>query len=86
MQNFMAWEKAILIFSTIIAVIITLVGISFTLLAVFFPTLLPNPDFSTPRIGEIVKLGIGGWVGFVGVFTTINLIGLVLNLIRGKIK
>jgi len=68
MKQFLAWEKAIIVYSTVLAIVLTIVGL------VLFPTMGPIMKSRIPTFFEIIRLGIGGWVGLVGIGTISNLL------------
>lgn len=78
MKRFISWEKVILIYSTILATILTAVGI------VLFPLLGPVINMDVPPLSETLKLGISGWAGFVGVGSIINISRVLLRLFSNR--
>jgi riboflavin transporter FmnP len=78
-NGFLKWEKSILILSSILAALLTTVGV---VLGVFLlPFFLTDPNFNYPEFLEVIKLGAGGWIGFIGIGTAINLISLAVQVI-----
>lgn len=83
MNNFIVWEKAVVKLSTALALILTIVGL------VGFPlaALSGIPEFSeAPKVGQVLILGLGGWVGFIVIGTFINALGLILQIMSNWVK
>lgn len=78
LSKFIEWQKAILIFSSILA------AIFFTIFIIFGPFAFPLIGAEPMTLIEIIQLCISGWVGWLGVGTIINLVVSSVKLLIGK--